>query len=154
MLLRRQRRRGAVLVETAMIYPLLFMIILGIILLGMAVFRYQQVAHCAREGARWAAVHGAKYSRENTKPATTAADIFTNAIKPQAAGMGLSGLAYAVTWTEDQEQSSTNKITAPSGTVTLVTKSNIVSVTVTYTWNTGLFGTIPVSSTYVMQMSY
>ena len=154
MLLRRQRRRGAVLVETAMIYPLLFMIILGIILLGTAVFRYQQVAHCSREGARWAAVHGTKYCEENSKPATTAADIFDNAIKPQAAGMGLSGLTYTVTWVQDQSQTSTTKVVDGSGQVTLVTRANTVSVTVNYSWNTGLFGTIPVRSTYVMQMSY
>jgi Flp pilus assembly protein TadG len=154
MLLRRQRRRGAVLVETAMIYPLLFMIILGIILLGTAVFRYQQVAHCSREGARWAAVHGTKYCEENAQPATTAADIFNNAIKPQAAGMGLSGLTYTVTWTQDQNQTSTVKIVDASGQATLVTRANTVSVTVNYSWNTGLFGAIPVRSTYVMQMSY
>jgi hypothetical protein len=131
------------------------MIILGIILLGTAVFRYQQVAHCAREGARWAAVRGAKYCEENpTMPVTTPADVFTKSIKPQAASMQLSGLTYAVTWNADQKQTSTVKVTDASGNVKLVTKANTVSVTVNYTWNTGLFGAIPVRSTYVMQMSY
>jgi Flp pilus assembly protein TadG len=153
MLLRRQRRRGAVLIETALVYPLLFMIILGIILLGTAVFRYQEVAHCAREGARWAAVHGTKYCEENTKPATTPADVFNKAIKPQAAGMRLSGLTYTVTWNADQKQTSSVKVVV-GGEVKLVTTANTVSVTVNYTWNTGLFGSIPVRSTYVMQMSY
>jgi hypothetical protein len=31
---------------------------------------------------------------------------------------------------------------------------NSVSVTVTYSWNTGLFGVIPVSSTSKVPMSY
>ena len=153
MLLRRQRRRGAVLIETALIYPLMFMIIFGIILLGTAVFRYQEVAHCAREGARWAAVHGTKYCEENSKPATTAADIFDKAIKPQAAAMRLSGLTSTVTWNADQHQTTSVKVIV-GGEVKLITTANTVSVTVNYTWNTGLFGSIPVRSTYVMQMSY
>ena len=74
--------------------------------------------------------------------------------KPQAAGMRLSGLTYTVTWNADQNQTSTTKVSDGSGQMTLVTRANTVSVTVNYTWNTGVFGNIPVRSTYVMQMSY
>jgi len=33
-------RRGTVLAESAMIYPVLFLLVLAIILLGLSVFRY------------------------------------------------------------------------------------------------------------------
>lgn len=151
---RRQRRPGAVLVESALIYPFMFLIMLGIILLGTAVFRYQQVAHVAREASRWAAVHGSKYAQETGNPAATAADVYTNAIVPQAVSMGLDKVTYAVTWDTSNAQTRTVIVTDGSGQGKVATRSNFVSVKVTYTWNTGLFGTIPVSSTSVMPMSY
>ncbi len=83
MMFRRQRRTGAILIESAMIYPILLVLVFAIIILGVGVFRYQQVAHAAREGARWAAVHGAKYADETGRPAATAADVYANAIAPK-----------------------------------------------------------------------
>jgi Flp pilus assembly protein TadG len=159
MMLRRkqQQRRGATLLESALVYPVLFLIVLGIIFLGIAVFRYQQVSHIAREASRWAAVHGALYKQEQARPSlTTASDVYTNSIQPQAASMQLSGLTYSVDWnavgnSADDDQRRSRSITA-SGVV--VSRANTVTVTVTYTWNTGLFGTIPVSSSSTMPMSY
>ena len=153
MMLRRRRRRGTVLVESAMIYPILFLMILGIILLGIGVFRYQQVAHIAREAARWASVHGARYAQETGQPAATANDVYNNVIVPQAAGMGLENLTYSITW--DTSNTQTHTVTVGTGSAaTVQTVSNNVIVTVTYTWNTGLFGSIPVSSTSVTPMNY
>lgn len=156
LLQRRQRRDGATLVESAMIYPVVFLLIFGIVLMGVAVFRYQQVSHMAREGARWAAVHGARYSLEN--PAGTPgtdANVFANAVQPHAAGMNLQQSDVVIVWTTNKDQTSSVVVTDPAtGLAKLQTKANTVSVTVTYSWNTGLFGTIPVSSTAVMNVSY
>jgi hypothetical protein len=44
--------------------------------------------------------------------------------------------------------------TTVNGVPTVSSRANTVTVTVTYTWNTGLFGTIPVSSSSTMPMSY
>jgi Flp pilus assembly protein TadG len=160
MMMKRQRRTGAALVETALIYPILFLLILGIILLGIAVFRYQQVAHAAREGARWAAVHGAEYGEEGasaTPPryAATEADIYNAAILPQLAGMQAANVTYAVTWNNSNKQSHSYVYVDPATGVSRVREmANTVSVTVSYSWNTGLFGDVPVSSTAVMRMSY
>jgi Flp pilus assembly protein TadG len=159
MMLRRkqQQRRGSTLLESALVYPVLFLIVLGIIFLGIAVFRYQQVSHISREASRWAVVHGALYKQEQGRPSlTTASDVYTNSIQPQAASMQLSGLTYSVDWnavgnSADDDQRRSRSITA-SGVV--VSRANTVTVTVTYTWNTGLFGTIPVSSSSTMPMSY
>ena len=153
MMLRRRRRRGTVLVESAMIYPILFLMILGIILLGIGVFRYQQVAHIAREAARWASVHGARYAQETGQPAATVNDVYNNVIVPQAAGMGLDNLNYSVTWDTSNAQTHTTVVGSGSGS-SVVTVTNNVIVTVTYTWNTGLFGSLPISSTSVTPMNY
>jgi Flp pilus assembly protein TadG len=156
MLLRRTRRRGTVVVESAVVYPVLFILLLGIVLLGMTIFRYQQCAHASREGARWASVHGSSYSTEQNQPATTQQNVIDNAVTPQFAGMA-SGteMTCTVSWPNGQAPTRTVTITDP---VTLlpevVARSNTVSVTVTYTWDTGFFGPLTVSSTSVNQMSY
>jgi Flp pilus assembly protein TadG len=153
MLLRRRKRAGATLVETAIVYPVLFVIVFGIITLGIAVFRYQQVAHAAREGARYAAVHGLKYSQETGNPAATPDTVYSNAIAQHVSGLQAPDLTYAVTWTTSNAQTSSTTMIV-GGQTKLVTKANTVSVTVTYSYHSGLFGVIPVSSTYVMPMSY
>jgi Flp pilus assembly protein TadG len=48
MMMRRPVRRGAILVESAVLYSALFLIVMGIILMSITVFRYQQVAQAAR----------------------------------------------------------------------------------------------------------
>ena len=155
MLLRRRPRRGTVLVEAALVYPVVFMVILGILMLSIAVFRYQQVAHIAREASRWASVHGARYAKETGNPAATPADVYNNAILPQAAGMHGANLGYSVSWSTSNEQTHTGTYVDPVTTETkVVAVFNTVSVTVTYTFNTGLFGTIPVSSTSTVTMQY
>jgi hypothetical protein len=122
----------------------------------MTVFRYQQCAHAAREGARWASVHGSSYSTEQNQPATTQQNVIDNAVTPQFAGMA-SGteMTCTVSWPNGQDPTRAVTITDP---VTLlpevVSRSNTVSVTVTYSWDTGFFGVLTVSSTSVNQMSY
>jgi Flp pilus assembly protein TadG len=149
MMLRRQRqRKGAILLESAVAYPILLTIILAIIVLGLAVFRYQQVAHMAREGSRYAAVHGALYSKETGLPAATPQDVY-NAMLPHAAGMDPRNITYSVTWQTSNAQT-TSRVVGSS----IVTTANTVTVTVTYVWNAPLLGTIPVSSTSVMPISY
>jgi hypothetical protein len=53
----RRRTRGQALVEFALIAPLLFLTIGGIISLGIGVFYQQQLTNAAREAARYAAIH-------------------------------------------------------------------------------------------------
>ncbi len=161
MLLKRKARSGTVLAEAALVYPVLFLLLLGIILLGLGVFRYQQVAHASREASRWASVHGSQYARENSTTAATPQDVYTNAIAPHAAGMQTEGLTYSVTWntnadgTPDKNPIRVVQVVDPvTGLVQGVARSNTVTVTVTYTWNTGLFGSLPVSSTSVNTISY
>lgn len=52
-------RPGQTLVEAALVMPLFFMVLFGIIVLGIGVFYQQQLTNAAREAARFAAVHSA-----------------------------------------------------------------------------------------------
>jgi Flp pilus assembly protein TadG len=52
------RRRGATLIETAIVFFVLILLILGTLDLGLAVFRYNLAAEVARIGARAAIVRG------------------------------------------------------------------------------------------------
>jgi len=54
---RRRNTRGQALVEFALAAPLFFMVLIGIIVLGIIVFYNQQLTSAAREAARFAAVH-------------------------------------------------------------------------------------------------
>src|SRR5262245_23318657 len=89
-------RRGAVLAECALIYPVMFLLLLAIILLGLSVFRYQQMAHISREASRWASVHGGKFAEENNTTPASAQDVFDKAVVPYAAGLGTGGMNYTV----------------------------------------------------------
>src|SRR5262249_53532830 len=67
-----QRRSGAVLVESALVYPIAFLLMLGLVVMGVGVFRYQEVSHLAREAARWASTHGAQYRKDmNSSPGSS-----------------------------------------------------------------------------------
>ena len=161
MILNRKPRRGTVLMEAAFVYPVLFLILLGIIFLSITVFRYQQVTHVAREASRWASVHGAQYARENNTTAATPQDVYDKAIAPFAVAMEGAGLSYAVTWNTDAAgnpvktpTSVVQVLDAATGLNKVVPRSNTVTVTITYTWDTGLFGSIPVTSTSVNTIFY
>jgi hypothetical protein len=52
-----RENRGQSLVEFALIAPLLFLVVSGIITFGIGVFYQQQLTNAAREAARYAAIH-------------------------------------------------------------------------------------------------
>src|ERR1700757_4990277 len=99
MLLRRHRRRhGATLVEGAIVYPFVLLLTIGLTVVGMGVFRYQQVAALAREGARYASVHGGQWATDwNGNTLTAANDVRTNAVVPHAAGLDTSASTLTCT---------------------------------------------------------
>lgn len=51
--------RGQTMVEVALAAPLFFMVLIGIIVLGIGVFYQQELTNVAREAARYAAIHSA-----------------------------------------------------------------------------------------------
>lgn len=102
---RNNSRRGATLVETAIILNVFLLLILGTLDLGLATFRYNTVSQAARQGARQAAVHGALAPPQLSSwgPGTytgTAADgsEFAQAVSPMLAGFKLSDVTIRVEW--------------------------------------------------------
>jgi Flp pilus assembly protein TadG len=114
----RTDRRGVSMVEAAVVYPVTMLLLIGTLVLGIAVFRYQQLQALAREGARYASVHGPTYASENPQASIASPlDIQTHVLTPMAAG--LDGLGCTVTWNPNPPTAN------PPSTVT---------VQVTYAW--------------------
>lgn len=95
-------RRAATLVECAIIMPVTLAILMMIMVGSMGVFRYQEVASLAREGARYASTHGYQHRLDSGLSSGTqeewAAEIYQNAIRPKLIGLDPSRLSYTVTW--------------------------------------------------------
>ena len=157
-------RRGMVeVLETAIVLPVVIMLILGTCSTAMGVYYYQLVATLAREGARYASVHGSQYVPQYGPP-IQASDIYLNAIKPMAVGLNLSNLTYQVQWGTAVSgswvwtswvSSSTSLTTSPPGP-SPPGLYNGVQVTVTYKWTPDLYitGPLNLTSTSVMPMSF
>lgn len=158
-------RRGIQAVEAAIVLPVVMMLILGTCSTAMGVYYYQLVATLAREGARYASVHGSQYAQYG--PPVQASDIYINAIKPMAVGLNLSNLTYQVqfgtavsgswVWTSwvsssNSPPTSYNPNSVPPGEPLHMG----VQVTVTYQWTPDLYitGPINLTSTSVMPMSF
>ncbi len=156
----RHPRSGAVMLEAAIVLPILFLIILGTSLLGLAVFRYQQVATVAREAARWASVHGGQYASETGHAMATPQSIYNATIQPFGTALNQSGmvfdssggtgtaLSFTVNWL-DASQMPTFKDGAGNTVV------NTVTVVINYTSaGGGIIGPMTLTSSSAMPMSY
>jgi Flp pilus assembly protein TadG len=132
------RRSGIVVLEMAIVLPILCLFFIGTISIGMGIFYYQQVASLAREGARYATVHGAEYAIETGAAAATSDTIRSNAVLPLATGLSSSKLT----------------VTASPSPVGL--QGTRVQVTVSYQWTPIKYvvGPITLSSTSEMVVAY
>jgi Flp pilus assembly protein TadG len=170
-LVRRRRRRGAHLVECAFVFPITFLLLAGLVVLAMGVFRYQQTAYLAREAARYAAVHAGQYQKENaaitqgTLPNVTSDYITTNVVQASAINLDPSALTVSVKFNTtggsyDWDDTANNGQRWPYSPVTVngttYNATNTVSVTITYQWmpEWGLAGPITMTSTAVVPVCY
>jgi len=143
------RRCGTTTIEFGITCPIVFFLVFAIIVGGLGVFRYQEVAALAREGARWASVHGRQYQEDTGQPAATSADVYANAIAPRAVGLDPSHLGYSVTWNRNNWPLWVdNDVETPMG--------NTVTVTITYQWFPEMYlvGPFNLTSTSTAQMMY
>lgn len=159
-------RAGVTLVETAIVLPLLFFLVLGMIIGGMGIFRYQEVAHLAREGARYAATHGGVYSQEGMPAKTGVSAISSSSdlatyLADKTVLLDSSNLTVNVTWTGAGAVTPSNYPSYMDTDPTLVPPGqkvvqNYVIVTVSYSWVPELYlaGPITLTSTAEMPMSY
>ena len=126
-------RRGVTTAECGVVYSLTLLLIMGTIIEGLGVFRYQQLSLLAREGARWASVRGATYQQETNHGAPTNQNVLDNVITPMMVGLDPAQL-----------------------TCTLAMTSNAASVTLTYSLTPEGFFNAPLTltSTSVMPITY
>lgn len=145
------RRKGAVMVENAIVLLLLLMFIIGTIVGGLGVLRYQQIALLAREGARYASVRGTQYQADGKGAAATPTNVFDNAIRPLATGLDPKGLTYSVVWPNGKTPVYADPNSIPPGQP----KGATVEVTVNYHWiPEAFFGGATMTSKSVMPMQY
>jgi len=148
--LRRNARRGATLVEFAIVAPLTFLLVIGLLVGGLGILHTQQLAMLARESSRWASVHGTEYAAATGKTAATPQDIYDHAIKPYAVGLDSSHLTYSVTWNTSNSPAHSETVDGKS-----VRVSNTVTVQVNYNWIPEAYlGGINLSSSSTSVMSY
>jgi Flp pilus assembly protein TadG len=150
MRLRQARRYGTTTVECAVVYPVFFLLLLGMIVGGLGIFRYQETAALAREAARWASVHGSNYARDAGVAAPTADDVFNQVVVPRAVALDPTRLTYNITW---NARNSPYRVAVVNGNFTAV--ANTVTVQLTYQWIPEAFlGGISFTSTSVLPMTY
>ncbi len=161
-----RHRKGATVVECALVYPVVFVMFIGLIVGGMGVFRYQECASLARQAARFASTHAGKYASENPNATTVDKNyIITNVIKTHAYVLDTSKLSTTIninnssgSYDWDTTSSTNNRwpysYVSSSGVYQQIT--NTVTVTVTYTWvpECYLVGPISLTSTSTMPMCY
>lgn len=104
-----RRRDGQALVEFAIVAPLLFILILGIVEAGRLVFYYHSLNNGTREGARYAIVHGENaFDRcpsgplppgSNSNNCDPAADNVRVAVRKGSFGLDPAGFRYG--WSGD-----------------------------------------------------
>jgi len=118
---------------------------------ALGIFRYQEVATLAREGARYAVVHGTQYAQDAGVSAPTPSDIYNNAIANRAVALDLTRLSYSITYNVSNQPFHTTI----DSNQNIIPIQNTVTVTLTYQWVPEAFlGGITLSSTSVMPMSY
>ena len=130
---RSQARRGATIIEMAIVGPLAFLMVIGLMIGCLGIFRYNQVAALAHEGARWAAVRGRNFEKINHRKPITAEDIRANVVVPRAAGIDLNRIECTMSLDKDH---------------------TVVSVTIRYLWlPEAYFGKLTLSDTATMLVS-
>jgi Flp pilus assembly protein TadG len=169
----RQRRRASSALECAIVYPATFFFVLAIIIGGTGVFRYQEVAHLAREGARYAATHGGQYNADGySGQIINSADMLTY-LSDRTTLLDPNDLTVTIDYVLDSDSTGTISTTQKASPVNMptytannpnavaptpqyVTVRNNAVVTVTYTWIPEMYivGPFTLTSTAQIPMSY
>jgi Flp pilus assembly protein TadG len=142
-------RRGATLVETAIVLPVTFFLIIALAVGVLGVFSYQEVASLTRAAGRYGATHGAQYRKDAGLATGTAtvwqADINTNAVQPAIILLDPTQLTVQASWPA--------VVNLPGMSDNWPTST--VTVTITYQWFPELYlvGPYQMTSTSSMVIS-
>lgn len=156
----RVRRAGGLAVEAAIVYSTVLLLFLALIVGGIGVFRYQQVAMLAREATRYAAVHGSDWQSDNNQSPCTQAQILQQAVLPRAASMATAAVSIEAQFVNRAAGRVSDWDTVAHPPTSLDDQNNTVTnrvrVTVTYQWvpSALIVGPLYLSSTSELSMSY
>ena len=89
---RRDRGRGAAMVEFALTFTLLLTLIVATIEGALMIWSWVTLAHATREGARFALVHGERSPRSDT--------VIETYVKDRAVGLQRSDLNVSMLWSD------------------------------------------------------
>ncbi len=148
-LMSRCPRRAATVLECAVVLPVALFMFIGLVVGTSGVFRYQEMATLAREGARYASTHGYQYRKDAGLSMGNAEvwnqDIYNNAIKPKIVGLDTTKLTVTATWPDVINQAG-----KPDNW-----PGSKVDVTVSYKWFPSLYlvGPYTVQSTSSMPIT-
>ena len=154
------------MLEFAAVAPVVFLLILGLIVGGLGVFRYQEVSHLAREATRYASTHGGQYSRDGMLAKTGVPAVLTDSdiqtyVATKSVGLDPSKLTVTLSYSAPNTVVPRNVPTYLDTNPSLIPPSqtvfqNYVTVTVTYQWmpEVLLVGPINLTSTSTIAMSY
>jgi hypothetical protein len=115
------RRRGVSIVEAAVVYPVTLLILIGTVVVGLGVFRFEQLQSLAREGARYASVRGPDYVASGSGTSEASTSDVMNYLNQSGLALGLQGLSCT------------------SVSYSSTTLPCTVSVTLSYTWTPGAY---------------
>lgn len=98
----RHRGRGQALVEFSLVAPIFFLVLFGIIDIGRYVYYVQILNNAAREGARYAIVHGTNSLAPTGPPQDPSGGAVVEVVRTYAVGVigrsDASVLAISATW--------------------------------------------------------
>jgi Flp pilus assembly protein TadG len=170
---RQPRRSGASTVEFAAAAGTTMFLIFAILIGGSGIFRYQEVAHLAREGGRYSATHGGQYQKDGIATKTGVPQVISssdvqNYLLPKTAALDPSKLTISASWSTGPTSSPPPTNPTPINMPTYVDTSsgsqppgqsvlqNYVTVKVTYQWFPELFliGPITLTSTSTVAVLY
>ena len=126
---RRRRGRGQALVEFALVAPIFFLILFSIIEFGRYVFTVQILNEAAREGARYAIVHGSQALCPSgpmpgvtvPNPCDPSGQRVIDVVTRNAAGVaGTAPIVVTVTWPIDNARGHTVSVSVSYQFQTLV----------------------------------
>ena len=150
MLRKAGRRRAAAVVETAIVLPLLFMILYGVWEVGRLVHVTQIVGNCAREGARLCST--GIYTSSGADPSKTANQVqLAVANYMQNSGLAIAGNGILITVTNETRaavscQCEVTPTSGPTQTPVVVTATTVATQTPVVVTATSLPATIAPTS--------
>jgi Flp pilus assembly protein TadG len=114
--IRRARQRGSAMIEMALVLPVYFMLVFGMVQLCFILFGYCNATYASRQAARYAAVHGtgATYTCTSTDIQNVALQYLWGAPK--------NGVTISTSWPDTTTNNPNNYVTV---TISLVYPTGI-----------------------------